>query len=247
MQNTQLIRHIKLRQQRQQQQRDKIILEANNINMNEIMELDKDYEITEKNKLNNVYYINLEKRTDKNEDIKKVLEPICNEYTRFNAIEKEKGYVGCSLSHLAVLNIAIDKNLDYIVICEDDFQIMNNKYLLKHINLIKDNFDWDVIVLCSYNSNYINTKYDNIKNVLSSQTTTAYIVNNKYYKTLQDNFKEGIKNLLITDRKAQFAIDIYWKRLQDVHKWFGIFPSYCFQKSGYSDIEKRNVKYGISH
>ena len=232
---------------KKQQLREKKINESNNINVDEIIKLDQDYEITEHNKLNNVYYINLEKRTDKNEDIKKMLEPICNGYTRFNAIEKEKGYIGCSLSHLAVLNIGIEKNLDYIVICEDDFQIINHKYLLKHINLIKDNFDWDVIVLCSYNSDYLNTKFNNIKNVLSSQTTTAYIVNNKYYKTLQENFKEGIKNLLITDRKTEFAIDMYWKRLQQNHKWYGIFPSYCFQKPGYSDIEKRVVKYGISH
>jgi glycosyl transferase family 25 len=222
------------------------INESNKIDLEKINLLNQDYEITSENKLNNVYYINLEKRTDKNEDIKKILEPICNNYTRFNAIEKEKGYIGCSMSHLAVLNIAIEKDHDYVVICEDDFQVVNNKYLLKNINLLMSNFDWDVILLCSYNSDYVNTKYENIKIITSAQTTTAYIVNKKYYKTLQNNFKEGVLNLIKTDRKTEYAIDIYWKQLQGKNKWYGIYPSYCYQKAGYSDIEKRNVRYGYS-
>ena len=224
----------------------KIIQEANNIDPEKIKLLDQDYVITPENKLNNVYYINLEKRIDKNEDIKKVLDPICNNYTRFNAIEKDKGYIGCSMSHLSVLNLAIEKDHDYVVICEDDFQVLNNNYLLKNVNMIMQKFDWDVILLCSYSSDYIDTSFTSIKNIVSAQTTTAYIVNKKYYKTLQENYKEGILNLIKTDRKTEFAIDIYWKKLQYKHKWFGIYPSYCYQKAGYSDIEKRVVRYGYS-
>src|SRR3989304_707756 len=41
-------------------------------------------------------------------------------YQRFSAIKHEYGGLGCTLSHIALLEMARDNRLEYIVILEDD-------------------------------------------------------------------------------------------------------------------------------
>jgi hypothetical protein len=44
-------------------------------------------------------------------------------------------------------------------------------------------------------------------------------------------------------RKAEFCIDIYWKKLQQQHVWLLLMPLTVTQYEDYSDIEKRVVNY----
>jgi hypothetical protein len=43
--------------------------------------------------------------------------------------------------------------------------------------------------------------------------------------------------------KRQFAIDIYWKRLQATHQWYMIVPPTVIQREGFSDVESRQTNY----
>jgi hypothetical protein len=43
--------------------------------------------------------------------------------------------------------------------------------------------------------------------------------------------------------KREFAIDIYWKRLQATGRWYMITPPTVVQVEGFSDVEKRNTDY----
>jgi hypothetical protein len=43
--------------------------------------------------------------------------------------------------------------------------------------------------------------------------------------------------------KREYAIDMYWKQLQQVDRWYIIIPLTVHQLEGYSDIEGRNVDY----
>ena len=176
-----------------------------------------------------VVYINLEKRPDRNEDMKKMTSIFADKVTRFLAIEDKPGFIGCTKSHIAVLEMAIENNWKNVLILEDD--AIWNKYEQGYNNLQKlINNDYDVIVLGGTFVNRINNT------LISCKTTVGYIVNSKYYKTLLSNFKEGLKKLEETHDRELYAIDTYWNTLQRRDNWLILTPCLVYQKPNYSDI-----------
>jgi glycosyl transferase, family 25 len=186
-----------------------------------------------------VIYINLEERLDRKTQIENELSVIPeNKIMRFNAIKDEKGYIGCTKSHIACLQLAIDNNWDNVMIVEDDAIFVNYEEGVEVLNkLICKPFD--VIVLGASNYNYCKTTLK----LLEGQTTTCYIVNKTYYKTLLDNFKEGLTLLILTDIYSKYAIDQYCNILLKKHNWFIVYPLLIKQRPGYSNIEYKNVNY----
>ena len=80
--------------------------------------------------LNKHFYINLERRTDRNEDTIKELKKIgIKNPRRFNAIEHEKGIIGCAMSHIACMKEAKRLNWDYVLIFEDDVKSVSYTHL----------------------------------------------------------------------------------------------------------------------
>jgi glycosyl transferase family 25 len=75
------------------------------------------------------------------------------------------------------------------------------------------------------------------------QTTIGYIVNKKYYNTLLTNFKEGLSQLMIHYAHWHFALDIYWKKLQEKDEWLCIYPYLIKQRASYSSIENTFSNY----
>jgi hypothetical protein len=80
--------------------------------------------------------------------------------------------------------------------------------------------------------------------VSNCQTTTGYIVKRHYYDTLIANFRESVRNLMREPQNGQlYALDIYWKRLQQTNEWYMILPPTVTQYENYSDIERKNTNY----
>ena len=48
-----------------------------------------------------------------------------------------------------------------------------------------------------------------------------------------------------SDKGNQFALDIYWKRLQQNGNWYMIIPATVTQYASYSDIEEKEVDYNF--
>ena len=70
--------------------------------------------------LNHILYINLEKRKDRKKHVEKQLALLDLSGERFNAIKLKDGRVGCSMSHLKCVQLAKERNWEYVFICEDD-------------------------------------------------------------------------------------------------------------------------------
>ena len=67
--------------------------------------------------IDKIYYINLNKRTDRREQIEKELNEFGLNYERFEAIETHGfGIHGCGLSHLAVLKLAKENIYENVLI-----------------------------------------------------------------------------------------------------------------------------------
>ena len=60
--------------------------------------------------IQNVFYINLEHRKDRKEHVENELKKIGLNGQRFNAIKTKNGAIGCSMSHLRLLQDAHKNN-----------------------------------------------------------------------------------------------------------------------------------------
>ena len=188
-------------------------------------------------------YINLEKRIDRKESIEKQLllyfPP--EKIIRFNAISEKPGYIGCSKSHIEVLQLAIDNKWNNCLIVEDDmiWNNFNEGYLILE-KLIKNSFD---IILFGATYSKFNPKTFKLN---YGKTTTSYLISQHYYKVLLENFKEGLNKLISEKKYASYAIDVYWRKLQEKDNWYLISPPLSVQKEDYSDIENKKVNYTSS-
>jgi len=186
-------------------------------------------------------YINLEHRKDRNESVLKELSKInLQNVERFNAIQMTNGAIGCSLSHIKCLEIAIKRDYDYIMICEDDIEILNPSLFIENINkFLNSQTVWDVVLIAGNNMIPYNFVTDYCIKIYNCLTTTGYIVKKNYYNTLLSNFKEGVSNLIRDQTNSSFKIDKHWLNLQKKDNWYMIIPPTIVQKEDYSDIEKK--------
>ena len=185
-----------------------------------------------------IVYINLQHRIDRKQQIEEVLKDLSDKVIRFNAIKESHGGIGCTKSHIAVLEMAIREGWKNYLVVEDDaiWNKFDTGYPILEELVQKP---YDVIVLGSVFPR-CTTNY----RLMSCQTTTAYIVNSNYYEMLLSNFKEGLTGLLITGQYHNYAIDQYWKRIQPCGLWYAVLPSLLIQRPGYSDIEKTVIDNG---
>jgi glycosyl transferase family 25 len=187
-----------------------------------------------------VVYINLTHRIDRREQIEKELSLYFppDKIIRFNAIKDDKnGNIGCSKSHIAVLEMAIQHNWSNVLIVEDD-AVWNQIHIGYPIlaTLVKNPYD----VICIGSIGYAKANF----RIIMAQTTTAYLVSNHYYKTLLQNYREGLMNLLNQQTYyGPYCIDQYWKILQQTDLWFRVHPTLMCQSTGYSDIAQEIVDY----
>ena len=86
------------------------------------------------NDITNIFYINLEHRTDRKEHVETELLKIGLIGQRFNAIKMDNGAIGCSMSHLKLLQDAVKHNLEHILIVEDDITFLNPTLFINQIN-----------------------------------------------------------------------------------------------------------------
>ena len=189
--------------------------------------------------IQHVVYINLDSRVDRKTHIEAQLSRVfpTEKIHRFPAIKHTTGAKGCSMSHIAVLELAKANGWANVLVVEDDFTWNNfekGRPVLEEL-LTKP---FDVIALCGA---YVSCEQNG--RLLSSQTATAYVVAQAYYDTLLANFKEGLRLYEATNDYRQYALDQYWKKLQPQGLWYIVQPNMGFQLPGYSDIEGRAVNY----
>lgn len=193
----------------------------------------------------NCFYINLNERIDRKEHVEIQLDALKINYNRFSAIKPSNLQVGCSLSHLKCLEMAKEQKLEHIMIVEDDILFTNPKLFIQQCNkFFSNNINWDVLIISGNNIPPYDKIGDYSVKISRCQTTTGYIVKSHYYDKLINNIKEGI-NLLIQNpnEHVKYAIDKHWFSLQLRDNWYLITPLTVTQKSGYSDIEKKQINY----
>jgi len=196
--------------------------------------------------ITNAFYINLEHRTDRKAHVENELNNIGIKATRFNAIKMENGAIGCSMSHLKLLENAKKNQLNHILIVEDDITFLDPLLFKTQIQKFFElhNNNWDVILFAGNNMPPFEVIDDTCVKVNRCQTTTGYLVNGHYINVLITNIKMGLTHLINKPNESvKYAIDKFWFILQNNSKWYLITPLTVVQREDYSDIEKRITNY----
>jgi glycosyl transferase family 25 len=186
------------------------------------------------NLFDHIYVLNLDRRPDRWSAIQKQLNIACiTKATRFSAIDKKPGWVGCYESHLAILQKAVELNARNVLILEDDAELYLDWMLIWRTarQQIADN--WDMLYL-GYNidpavkfqsSMFAASYWLRLGDVL---TTHAYAVNGKYLVKLIEHVKSFIG--------SGVPIDVVYAKNLDKINAYGIYPMIFHQSSGMSDI-----------
>jgi GR25 family glycosyltransferase involved in LPS biosynthesis len=192
-----------------------------------------------------VFYINLEKRKDRNESMIKALS-IFPKVERIDAVyEFQNGALGCLKSHIKMLKRALEKYPGkHVLFCEDDIVFKENPLLFID-DFFSKGLKWDVLVLANYTQETIPTPYKNILRTFNSQTCACYLVRAGYIETILKEFENSLEiyNRLKMWNDYINCTDQCWKKLQKIDYWYIPDNLIVKQKEDYSDIEKKVVNY----
>jgi GR25 family glycosyltransferase involved in LPS biosynthesis len=199
-----------------------------------------------------VYYINLNHRKDRLENIVNELNKTNIDSKKINRIPgiymKEFGILGCAKSHCLALEAFLksSSNNKYCIIFEDDFQFTQNQLVVNELinKVFNEVKNFDVLMLSANILNGQSCEYNYLTKIIDAQTLSGYAVNRKFAAILLNNYRESITLLEKEGHKYHpYCFDIYMKHLQPCTKWYALNPRIGKQMVSYSDIENKVVSY----
>jgi hypothetical protein len=202
-----------------------------------------------------VYYINLEHRTDRKDQVEEELSKLGvpeSKIVRIDAVyNPEHGGLGCSASHIKAYQTFLQSPHTTCLILEDDFMFVKPPAEVRTFFTKLNNISYDVCML-SANENApsfrteLQPENPFLRKVMDAQTASAYCVHKSFAPTLLQTVQEGYALLKQhPSNKSEYMNDMYWKRLQPNATWYIATPVLGIQRESYSDIEKGLMNYGV--
>jgi hypothetical protein len=196
--------------------------------------------------IDHVFYINLDRRTDRRDHIEKTLREYgLDRFERFSAISHEFGIVGCTKSHQMVYKLAKERGYKNVLIFEDDFEFLVTPEEFKEAVIeafVAAPLPADVYMF-SYNViQSVNIADSPLMRILEASTASCYIVQSHYYDKLIDLYEVAIPLLETTREHWKYANDQCWKALQIDDQWYGTKKRLGKQMDGYSDNSQEFMK-----
>lgn len=199
-----------------------------------------------------VYLINLDRRGDRLQECKKILDKSGLDVHRVSAVDgtllKEEelnkafldhipakdmqGVHGCVMSHYNVIKQAKEDKHSSILVLEDDFELVEDFSTLfeDYYDQVPD--DWELLYLGANHNFHMGQALPmikpNIGKPIRSYTTHAYAVKSSLYDKLLEIFNKDVSN---------YPSDLGLCKLQqDLDTCYSFYPSLITQRVGYSDI-----------
>jgi glycosyl transferase family 25 len=196
--------------------------------------------------IDKIFYINLDRRTDRRTEIENELTTFELPFERFPAIERNPGIVGCGLSHLAVYKIAKERGYKNILIFEDDFYFLMDKQAFEQelTQFFDSKIEYNVCML-AYNvtEDAEVPGHPFLRRILTGQSAAAYIVNENYYDTLIALYEWALPLLEQTGQHWIYSNDQCWKSLQPRDNWYYFVNRIGRQRNGFSDNANQYMEY----
>jgi GR25 family glycosyltransferase involved in LPS biosynthesis len=205
--------------------------------------------------------INLEHRVDrKNESIEEGSKVgiILSSNDFFKAKHSPSdGAIGCALSHAkALADYLFNSEKPFVLILEDDFEIKDSlNFQATLLSLTTDSSKWDIFLLGHNQAIPIEpSPFANIYRVINAQTMSGYLVKRECVPRLIDCFFTSAELLRkyqnLPEPNRNFArhlsvCDVKWKEIQSKIVFYASIPALIHQRQSYSDVEKKDVNYGV--
>ena len=176
-----------------------------------------------------ILVINLKERTDRWNQISKHLDSLHLDYERVDAIKKEPGWVGCTLSFAKCYRLAKKRNYPWVLVLEDDCLLQpGGKERFEQLLPIlwQRRAEWDVF---SGGSIYIN------KACRVSEEPPLFQMNawSSHFILVHKDSYDKVLGL----SKNNHAADHFYKL--KIRCW-STYPHIAIQRSGYSNLEQKN-------
>jgi glycosyl transferase family 25 len=193
-----------------------------------------------------IYYINLEHRKDRRNEIEGELVKLnwLSLSTRIEANYKPtNGALGCLLSHISALQTFLHdpRGLRHALILEDDCMFEHDPR--PNIELFfkeHGSHNWDVLMLASNTQSEKKYKPYATK-ILDAWAASAYAITREFALKLLHHWEQTVPVF----RNPEKCCDVSWKELQPQSRWYCLKPKPAIQRPSFSDIEMRNVNYGV--
>lgn len=162
------------------------------------------------NEIDAFIYINLDHRTDRRQHIEKELARMGVDPSKVHRLpafyETICGHLGCGLSHIKALELAVENKWSRIMIMEDDFSFLVSQEDFKLSLLEADTILWDVLLLARGHNN-LGELIGRMRKVIYCTTASGYIIKSHYFETLLANFRESVKGTRqqLAQREVEFA------------------------------------------
>jgi glycosyl transferase family 25 len=183
--------------------------------------------------------INMNKDTERlktlREDFKFAGWPVPLE--RVEAVERKPGYIGCALSHMKCMELALERNYDWVLILEDDCLLKpraRDRFMALLPELWKRRSEWD-----NYYAGPVGIYPENGYKVINKDLGLIQIGGDCLHFVLIH--KEACKKILkkLNGLEKIPVIDIYYR----THfRTFTSVPYIAIQKPGESNIQTREGK-----
>lgn len=190
-----------------------------------------------------IYCINLDSRPDRWQNVSQEFKSIdiFHRVKRFSAIKHDDGRIGCIQSHLSILKISKEKNLDNVLILEDDVHFINQPLISLNKAISQIDIPWYLLYLGANTHCKLNKIKPNLLQLKTGYSTHAIAYNKLSYDKIIDDLCKINKISCMSD-----ILDVYLSdKIQPHHLCLLLNPIIATQSSGFSDIEKRVVDYSF--
>ncbi len=213
-------------------------------------------------KIDHVFIINLEHRTDRKEKILKELAKVrITEYEFFPAIRPTEedvkawnprfldpmpgwfqgdvakykiGSLGCLLSHRAIMKLCLERNYQNVLVLEDDTEFQIGCPLSSIWPIVKPPEFGLLYLAGNHRGSTLMPHSKFLNKVRGTLTTGSYVVNRSIMKAIVDGLDRY-------DRE----VDVFYAFLQTQYPCYCIFPHVARQADSFSDIVQREVHYDL--
>jgi glycosyl transferase family 25 len=193
-----------------------------------------------------IYYINLKRRKDRNEECIEELKKYNIHAERFEAVDGDllidnnwkhsMGALGCLNSHLNLIIKAKENNYKNVLILEDDvlFNINMEENFKKYYKQLPDN--WDILYLSGNHNQHggytLEMISENVGRCHLTYTTHSFVVRDSMYDTIINRLSNS-KN----------PVDVEYAAIQKICNSYTFYPGITTQRVGYSDIMREETNY----
>jgi GR25 family glycosyltransferase involved in LPS biosynthesis len=205
------------------------------------------------------FCINLDRRTDRWEEVQPIFQRENIEIERFSACDGNKEFslpiveggaasnaeLGGAKSHMDVIIKAKELGLKNVLVFEDDVDLIPNinEEFSKVLEQIPN--DWDMIY---FGGNHVKSPQqvnDFVYKIYWTYAIQMYAVNSKFFDELINFLDDKIIKILNNEHTLQpsVAADYFMAQLHESKNCYVIRPHFTWQKEGFSDIQETITNY----